>query len=1448
MSRELASESYRGPADTAAPAEGGPSSPGPLGSTADESQTQAGQMMERLRSVTRGGAIGLGGGAGGGHVAPGAAPEPEMAQRQQEIMEKAKLINGFVGRDREEADEVWDGDARHGGSRARLGVPSRYVAGLRFSDQLAAVRSVDLDLYSSRALSSGMNAAPNEPRRAFSSTGAWLSTVRTDENGRATVELQLPDNITAWRLLGRGVTQATDVGDAEASLVTKKDLVVDVNLPLQPVEGDRVMLRMAGRDTTGAARAMEVESSIHRDGERLDVASLSGEPGPDGVADQTYGYRFQQPGRHEVRASARIGDLQDELVLQVMVRQFGVELVDGVAGQTGRRAVESLRLSADRDIRDLALRIWVGPDPSRDLVRIALGQGYQPWNCRIVMPTVMATAARGSTAFAVLDALGDSSRLAQADRLQLKSVGEQAVRRLLTMQRRDGGWSWVGKQSSDPRSTSAVLRLFLKASAEGVTGLQGAITSAGDQLLRQLRTASGDVAADILWALAAADRAAFEQLNRVHRERSRLTSGGQARLALAWLQVDRSSLAGELRQGLMSALQDDAGGPRVHSVESMALALRALMALDPRQVQVQSGLARLRAQQLGSGWGTPEATLAAVEALLSADAEPGSPVTPRLVVVTVNGQELARLDAAAVQQGDPILVAADQLRQGDNRVGFEVQGGGVAHYHAVLTGLAPGFSEADRNAQRFWFRRAYLAANRTDGDQVLRPGFSTVTGREVKRFNNPVTNVAVGEILKVESDFAVRNRDLRQRIGPIVIEEPIPAGCAVVAGSLAGSFAHSEIGPGRIVLYYPAGNTNDTFRYQLEAVHQGEYRALPTRLVGALRPEFVGYGETGNLAVRARGSDGGDPYRWTPDELFQLANKRFKAGDLAAAGKHLDELLAQWSRPEARLNDRTYKEVARMMLFVAIERNDSPAVVRFFEELKNRYPDYVVPFDRIVRVGDAYRDIGEHEAALLVFQAAAEASFLKDAAVAQVLESQGEQIQAVRFLERLLEEYPDLNTMRMSHYGLAQQLAARAAALPSGPAADPKIGSQAELRGMALAALRECQILFPQDPLAEEIAFAEATTFLEAGDLDAALGVARRALRTHSDSAFVDEYLYTQGYALFALGKHDEAFDVLRRVAEEQFPRPRGGRGPSESREHAIYLQGQIHHARGEAAEALAAYAKVEDRFSDASEARDYFLHKRLGMPEITSVAPDAPVRFELTHRNLETVELKVFKVDLMRLYLLQKSLDDIRGVQLQGIAPTLRKTVELGDGRDYRDRTSPVDLELDGSGAWLVVARSGSEMASGLILRTSLELDIQEDTPIGRLRVNVKARGAFQAKADVRVVASGDQRIRSGLADLRGVFVADNLVGTATVIARVGGEYAFFRGKSVHQPGIFSPPAPKPQRPVQELQKQRKGGRFDALEQNFLFNNANRARQQRWLNENVIQNDQKGVEVQRTR
>ncbi len=55
-----------------------------------------------------------------------------------------------------------------------------------------------------------------------------------------------------------------------------------------------------------------------------------------------------------------------------------------------------------------------------------------------------------------------------------------------------------------------------------------------------------------------------------------------------------------------------------------------------------------------------------------------------------------------------------------------------------------------------------------------------------------------------------------------------------------------------------------------------------------------------------------------------------------------------------------------------------------------------------------------------------------------------------------------------------------------------------------------------------------------------------------------------------------------------------------------------------------------------------------------------------LDYRNIAEADVKVYPVDLMRLYLTRRNLDGIAGIDLAGITPLVETTVKLGDGQDF--------------------------------------------------------------------------------------------------------------------------------------------------------------------------------------
>lgn len=79
-------------------------------------------------------------------------------------------------------------------------------------------------------------------RGVFKDTAFWEASVKTDQNGKATVSFILPDNLTTWQIESLGVTKDTKLGVDYKEFTTKKELMA---VPLKPrfvIPGDTFYL------------------------------------------------------------------------------------------------------------------------------------------------------------------------------------------------------------------------------------------------------------------------------------------------------------------------------------------------------------------------------------------------------------------------------------------------------------------------------------------------------------------------------------------------------------------------------------------------------------------------------------------------------------------------------------------------------------------------------------------------------------------------------------------------------------------------------------------------------------------------------------------------------------------------------------------------------------------------------------------------------------------------------------------------------------------------------------------------------------------------------------------------------------------------------------------------------------------------------------------------------
>ncbi|MCR4415379.1 MAG: hypothetical protein NUV77_23460, partial [Thermoguttaceae bacterium] len=1108
------------------------------------------------------------------------------------------------------------------------------------------------------------------------------------------------------------------------------------------------------------------------------------------------------------------GSNRDTARRTVPLLPYGMPVYATASGTATGDATAWVELPQDMPLEAASLQILVGPTVERSLLDIVLAPAPA---CQVEVFRV--ASGLDSATSDLLAAIGLQKLVAgtrDAGGPQAQALAERirsSISLLVSSQQDDGGWSWTGRGGKSDRYVSArvVWALSLARSAGHPVpddGYQKAIAFLKNQVAAT-DNSDYESKAILLHALAVAGQGDFALANRLYRDRPQLSTAALVYVALAFAEMDRKPTAGELLALVAQRNLDDpslkrqaAGGslPWSHApAELRALFALALQKVTPKDPKAKAEVDWLLAHRAGHRWAPDKATGPAALALGEWFAESRFQGEHYRLAVFVNDVQVRVLDFDEAAGTQAVDVPLELLKPQKQRINFQMTGRGRYAYQCVLACFVP--AERVASTTKEWIvRRHYEPAPREmDGREVPR-GFGVLEG-SYTTFRNPLAQLPVGKRGQVELEIWRPNLAPNvpdEQLEYLVVTEPIPSGTTVIEKSVQGGFERFEIGPGAITFYVGNRRGIGTIRYELAGYLPGAYRAAPTVIRNAYRPDQLAVASASPLTVLPAGKESTDPYRLTPQELYELGKRHFEKANWKEAETHLAELIEKWN-----LRQEVYKDAVGKLLDIHLELGPPAKIVRYFEIIKEKWPAEEIPFAKIVKVGAAYHELGEYERAYLIFRATVESSFVRESGVAGFLDAQGEFLRSVEVMGRLLREYPGEPYVAAATYALAQRVYAKA---PQA-AEDPKLReaklNRVDLVRRAWSMLESFLTAWPDDPAADQAAFAAANALLEMRAFDQAAAASNRYATRYPKSDLLDSFWYIIGYCHFASGRHKEALEMCRRVAEaKRIDRQTGAEKESANKHRAIYILGQVHHSLGQAAEAIAEYRRVEDRFADAKEAIQYFLRRAIQLPEVTTVKPGTPAEVELKFRNVAACDVKVYAIDLMKFSLLKRNLGGITQINLAGIRPYHEATVKLGDGKDYRDRTEKLPLPLKEEGAYLVVCRGDDLHASGLVLVTPLSVEVQEDAASGRVRTTVKdaASGRYVHNVHVKVIGSRNTEFVSGATDLRGVFVADGIRGTSTVIAQVEpSRYAFYRGQvdlvpTPPMPAAKSIPAPAPQ------------------------------------------------------
>ncbi len=1368
-----------------------------------------------------------------GYVSLDGAYPPAAAPATAAAFELEKdMLDGFAGPEDSQLGAVSGGaGGKYGGRGGRAG---KHRGG---ADRNAAEAGQD-------SIESGIDEA-----LAF-----WSPRFVTNADGRTTIRFLMPQRSTTWRLLARGVGADTLLGQTEITLESRADFLVELRSSAFLREGDRPIFGAFVHNLTGAAGAAEVVLEIVA-GARTWRVPARAEFGPDARSaelsfDLPVDFALPAGGAVQVAVTAE-GSFGGSRIASsarraLPVRPWGTEFAAARSGALTADESFTLELPAQHDWRNVALEITLGRGLDELIVQEGLG-GRTPFTG--------AAARSRATPDLASELLGACAALEYVERLfpggspdaaRLRERAALLAASLISLQQSDGSWTWcAGSGQASGETTARSLWALVEAGARGIIVTPQAVGAAVTQTQEALRRTPShayEETAMYLHALARAGAADFGVANRLHRARNEMNSAALAYTVLALTALKSAPMAQEVATLLSGKYVSGRGwadaqarGWHRNPVELTALALLALQSTALRTAAIPSGIEDLLKMR---PWPGASARGLAVAAL-AAWRQETEPADDAFEVEVQVGSERRVVRLARGMPAEPLRFAlADGAARAQVRL--TLRGRGRPQFDARLTGFTRALvASTDRVFEMH--AQTLLAAPPMHAGAEIPTGFG-VLNRVEENWVNQASQVALGDwvIGQVEWRRHWKSSEEEADADYLVLEVPLPAGARIAPGTVWGGIEAWEERDGMLVAYIGRTRHGGTLTYRLTGAVPGAWRIAPARLRAAYDPSRLATGTAGSLTVLPRGERSTDPYRPTPDELFHLGSAYYRDGTLEAAAEQLQTLVDGYER---LLEESALRSVAEMLLYVGIARNEPQRIVRWFEVLKEKSPELTIPFDQVVVVGRAYRALGEFERATLIFQAVLEETFGKDLRVAGVLENQGDTPGGADAMFRLWLEYPDLPVVVESALTLADRLLQRAPQAHLDPSLARAGLDRAALIGRGVLVLRAFQSLYARDPLAADAGLDLVSAHLDLQNYADALARAAEMARRFPDPHWADTFAYTEAVAAWYLGHDDQAQSLLTRIAEAVYTDPAGSERRSENRDLALYILGQIHHASQEFSEAAGYYEKVATVFADAREALADFREKRLSLNEVASFRPGEPVSVKVLHRNLQEAEVLVYPVDLMTLYLRERNLSGVTGVNLSGIAPTLRASVTLTGGASLRPQETMLPLDLTQPGAYLVIVRGGELHASGLVLVSDIEIEVREDAVQGRLRIQASSRGdgAYLRDADVRVIGSYNEFFVSGRTDPRGIFVADAVAGTSTVIARwQEGHYAFFRGEQVVGVRVD-------QRPQMELEPSQQ---LDAGDYLSNVNKLNAERQsERAVNlKSEMDKERKGVQVQQVR
>ncbi len=691
--------------------------------------------------------------------------------------------------------------------------------------------------------------------------------ILTDGNGRASVAIPMADSITTWHMAMIASTQAGALGTETSELKVFQDFFVDLDLPVTLTQGDTVSIPVAIYNYADHDGNVDLKLEAG-DWFRLDSAGI-----------QTVNVAAGQVGAAQFTITAnRIGkfkltvtghmhggsEREDTVIREIEVVPNGEAKEIVFNGRLDSKVRQSVRFpsSAIPDASKIFVRLYPGPlsqviEGMDSILRMPFGCFEQTSSS--TYPNVLA-----------LDYMKRTGKLTPEVHAKAEGFIATGYQRLLTFEVPGGGFSWFGNAPANKILTAYGLMEFhdmarvydvdpavIARTRDWLIALQQPDGSwkpdtqfINEGATNRFNTDAVRITAYIAWALESAEYKG-PAIERARQYIEQHLDGNMDAYTLAVIAnlAAENSRDSNLKQRALRMLRDavtekgdSAWWSTVETgvyatgesaaVETTGLAVQAFLKAGGNSDVVRKALAWITSKKNGDGnWGTTQATIMALRALLTASEQSGSDAHGT-VEILLNGTKVANV-ALAKDNNDLLqqFVLPPAGADSDNEVEIRFSGEGGMAYQIAGRYFVPWQTEraAEPLAIAVTYDRTRLAE-----DQV-------VTATATIRNNMDKTAEMVMVDLGIPPGFELLSEDLQN-----MVEK--------TASAKSGRLEKFSMTATQAILYFDSIAPHDSFevRYRLQAKYPIRVKGFASRVYEYYDPSVSASARPAQFEVSGR--------------------------------------------------------------------------------------------------------------------------------------------------------------------------------------------------------------------------------------------------------------------------------------------------------------------------------------------------------------------------------------------------------------------------------------------------------------------------------------------------------------------------------------------------------------------------------------------------------------------